>query len=96
MTDQEAAALIESIAKPTFNFMMRRVRKEILNNPEYTDLALNQFINILLTASVAHNANLLRWVEAFFKIKTNSEIGFDTLKLSFISRLEEHLKVLKK
>jgi hypothetical protein len=96
MNDKEAAILVRRIAEPTFKYLMKRIQKEILNHDDNKDLPLNMFLNIITAAIAENDANILRYLEVFHKISTNREIDFDALKLGFISRLEDNLKVLKR
>jgi hypothetical protein len=94
MTDTEILELVQKLAEPTFRFMLRRIKKEILMGDTYSDMELNTFVSIVVASMVSVDANMLRWIEGFHKIKTNSEMNFSALKLIFIDKLNEQLKVL--
>lgn len=96
MTDQEAAILIQRIAEPTFNYLMKRIQKEILHHEDYKTIPLNLFLNIITATIAETDANILRWLEVFHKIATNREMDFDALKQVFISRLNDNLEILKR
>lgn len=96
MTNEDMANLIHRIAAPTFKYMMKRINNEVLKASDMKDMPLNVFLNVILTSMASVDANSLRWLQGFHKIKTNSEIDFDSLKWGFFGRLEEHLGVLKR
>ena len=93
-TNDEATKIVERIAKPVFNYMLKRINKEIIENKSLKTLPLNMFINILVAAIGSTDANMLRWIEVFHKIKTNNEIDFEGLHMSLMSRINDNLKVL--
>lgn len=94
LTDEDFTEIVHKIGKPIFNFIMKRIKKEILYEEKYATLDLNEFLNILIASQATVDVNLLRWMQAFYKIKTNSEIDFNKLKSIYFSRVNEQLKFL--
>lgn len=94
LTEEEFYILIHKIAKPTFNFMLKRIKNEILKNEVHKSLDLNQFFNVIVASMGSIDTNLIRWMQNFHKIKTNSEIDSVSIFMSFIKYLQEQLKTV--
>lgn len=94
LTEKEFNKLIHKLSKPTFNYILKRINKEVLENEEFKSLEANQFYNLLVASLASVNTNLLRWVQAFHKIKTNDEINFTALRKALHHHIDEQLKVI--
>lgn len=94
LTDEQFNELIDAIARPTFNYMLKRITKEVLENKDYKSLDANQFYNMLIAMMSSMNTNLLRWIQTFHKIKTNDEINFTALQSALIHHTNEQLKIV--
>lgn len=93
LTEQEFFDIMYKISKPTFNFMIKRINKEILDNPDYKDLDLNDFFNIIIGSMSATDMNMIRWMQEFHKMKTNYTIDQNKLLMPFLNTLNKSLQV---
>jgi hypothetical protein len=94
LKEEEFNELVNLIAKPVFKFIMRRINKEILSGDKYKSLDANHFFNVIVAAMASNDTNLLRWMQCFYKLKTNSEMDFEKLTFAFIHSLQEGLKTV--
>lgn len=94
LTEEEYYEAIHSIAKPTFNFMMKRINKEILNGKKYQSLDVNDFFNVLLSSMSSVDSNMVRWMQNFYKIKTNQQLDQNKLVMTLISNIDKSLKTI--
>lgn len=91
--NKEIQELIQRISGPTFKYFMKRVKKEIFDT-EYRDLSANAFTTIIVAAMASMDANYFRWIENCYEISSSRKMDFESLKISFITRLNENLKYL--
>jgi hypothetical protein len=81
--------LTEDIAKSTYKFFLRRVVKILINNPEYKDLPVSDFLTVTTSSLSVMSANVL--------LRTAS-ICNDTTKSSDVSvfdLVQLHTKQIK-
>lgn len=95
LDEEKLKKLVEKLARPTFNYFIKRMQNEILNEEKFQSMDLNDLFNVIVSAQASVDANILRWMQAFNKIKTNSEIDFVMLKQIFFMRINEQLKILQ-
>lgn len=95
LDEKQLKELVEKLARPTFNYFIKRMQNEILNKEKFESMDLNDLFNIIVSSQASVDANILRWMQAFNKIKTNTEIDFVMLKQIFFMRINEQLKLLQ-
>lgn len=95
LDEKQLKELVEKLAHPTFNYFIKRMQNEIFNKEKFESMDLNDLFNIIVSSQASVDANILRWMQAFNKIKTNTEIDFMTLKQIFFMRINEQLKLLQ-
>lgn len=93
LTPDEIKELVKNIAEPVFKYMMRRVSKEILDNKDCNQMSINSFLSILVVSMATVDANSLRWMEKFYKLKVGEDINFEKLKFAFTKNLYEQLNI---
>lgn len=94
LSEQEFYELVHKVAKPTFNFMLKRINNEILKGEKHKTLDVNHFFNVIVASMASIDTNLIRWMQNFYKIKTNSLLDDKKLFMAFISHLKEQLKTV--
>ena len=94
LSEEEFYELVHEISKPVFRFMMRRITKEVLNNKEYQHLDVNDFFSAIIASMSSIDTNMIRWMQGFYKIKTNANLDQTKLVMSFMRGLQEQLKVV--
>ena len=93
LTDVEVRGLVKLIAAPTFKYMMRRINNNILLNEYQADMSINSFISVVIITIASLDANILKWIEKFYKLKIGQDIDFDKLKFTLTKNLNEQLGV---
>lgn len=93
LSDQDIQYLVKLISAPTYKYMMRRINRFILQDKRLADISVNSFINVLVVAVASMDANSLRWIEKFYKMKTGQDINFDTLKFALTKNLNAQLGI---
>lgn len=93
LSEQEVKMLIKNIAAPTFKYMMRRINRNIIQDKKLSQISINTFITILIASLSSIDANTLRWIEKFYKMKLGQDIDFDKLKSSLTIHLHEQLGI---
>ena len=94
LTEEQFYLLVHKISKPTFNFILKRINNEILKSEVHKSLDLNQFFNVIVASMGSIDTNLIRWMQNFHKIKTNSDIDSVSIFMAFIKHLQEQLKTV--
>lgn len=93
ITEEEIKYLVQIVAAPTFKYMMKRINNNILLNSDYADMSLNSFISVLIISIASMDANLLKWIDKFYSVKTGKKIDFEKLKFSLTKNLHEQLGI---
>ena len=94
INEQEFYEIVHIIAKPTFHFILKRITKEILNNKKYQQLDVNDFFNAIIASMASIDTNMIRWVQGFYKIKTNSQLDQNRLIMTLVRSLNEQLEII--
>lgn len=92
LSEEEMTDLVQKIGKSTFEHLVREININLL---EKTDIALpiNIFISIVLSSIASIDANVLIWIEAFYKARFGKDIDFDKLRIFLYKNLNEQLGI---
>ncbi len=92
LTNKEVEELVQKLAAPTFRYMMRRINKMLLN-PALEDYSVNSLITVLIVSLATIDANGLRWIEKYYKMKIGKDIDWNKLKEIHSINLREQLDI---
>lgn len=94
LSEEEFYELLDKIGKPTYSFLLKRINKEILKNEKYKSIDANSFFNLLVACMATLDTNMIRWMQCFNKIKTNSELDQQKIVIAFLNQLSNSLKTV--
>ncbi len=94
LSEKEFYDLMNKIAKPTFNFMLKRLNKEVLNGEKYKTMDVNHFFNVIISSMASVDTNMIRWMQGFYKIKTNQPLDQQKMLMAFLNNLSNSLKTV--
>jgi hypothetical protein len=92
--DDEISNLVRTIAEPTFNYIMRRIRKEIYNHERYSKISLDQYLMVLCATMGSVDANMLRFMQNFAKLQNAQDVDLEILRGVFIKCLYSQLDIV--
>jgi len=93
MSDKDLQYFAKLIGAPTFNYMMKRIENHVLQDKNLSNISMNSFINIIIMVMASMDANTLKWIEEFFKLKTGEVIEIDKLKYALATNLNSQLGI---
>lgn len=94
LSEKEINEIIRTIAEPVFRYVMKRIQNKILLDKKRGTMSMNSFLSVFVASMASVDANLFRWAENFYHMKTNQPIDFDKLKITYFKNLNEQLKVI--
>lgn len=94
LSSEEILELIDSIARPTFKYMMKRVSHQIMEKKDHEEMSVDTFISILIAAIAPVNVNLIKWISNFYTIKTGKNIDADRLMNGLIGQINSQLGIV--
>jgi uncharacterized phage protein gp47/JayE len=93
LSNQEIIEIARIIGEPTFKYMMKRIDKYILSNKKQYDISVNSFIDVFIFSVAALDANMLRWISQWFKLKIGKSIDEEKLRLALMKGINGQLGI---
>ena len=91
LSDQDLQEIIKKIAKPSFNYFLKRLQKEVFDK-KHSNMPLNYLVTIVVMALSNSNGNIIRWIEEFYKSKTGQNPGTN-IRMHFLKSLQDHFSL---
>lgn len=93
LSQEKVKKLVETIAAPTFKFLLKRIDNYIISNENNSDISLNAFMNVVLIAMASLDVNILHWLEKVSEAKTGEKINSNNLRSALIANINEQLGI---
>lgn len=93
LTQDELKEILMDVAPVTFKFAVKRIQKIILDNPDHHDMSLNSFLSLVCAIMSSHDANMMRWMEAFYMAQMGEPLDGEKLRATFTKNLYEQLGI---
>jgi type II secretory pathway component GspD/PulD (secretin) len=100
LNKQEIIAIAHAVAKPTFNYMRKKMEKELSKINSDGKVNMDDMVNIVIIALSSIDVNMLKTTRTIYESAAKHEMDFVLLVHSYLHHVmevlnEEEIKKLK-